>query len=501
MAFLFALVLFLFSMVGCGGVDSSSSDDGSPTQSATTTVASSVDGEMSTTLNRTSEHTSTTTTEWKTTTQKTTEKTKTICPTRPPSPTTTTVRTTQPTVAPVSRLPEVKYFANDHNTYYTDIVNLKNGGYAVAGVKYTNDYMLSLIRIYDSNSQFENEYLFGDGNGYDKIACCINGGFVAASYNPPCLTKISSDFRVEWVAAYEDVALEGIVEDVEEIDSNCYAVLFSRTPSDDKTLKVTFLDGKGNVTESIELMKSIDISDGDIITDGNEGFYLVLTCNKELSSKYDLLKAKYDSSKGQEVVVMHFDADKKLTWAKTLGGGGKDWVEESATDSNGNFYIAIGTDWQQADSFWDMSFDRLSQYRRMLVKLNKNGDIVYRTPLSNKGMAVDQVFGIHIKDNKAYVVGMSDYFDGYQEKYPCEQISPSEKGKRIFCVYNVCIDGKGKELNRKVFRYYITDIPCDSVMLSNGSVVIGGSVSTIENPFNVKFPSGVDHMASLFIYE
>ncbi len=402
-----------------------------------------------------------------------------------------------------SILPEVKFSVNDNNVWFTDMVNLPNGGFAVAGTKDTYDYILSLIRIYDENAKLQNEYLFGDGNGYEKIACCVNGGFVAASYNPPYLTKISSDFRVEWVKPYEDVTLEGIVDDLEEIYPNCYAVLFSRTPYDNKTLKIAFLDDRGNVTETIELMKNVDISDGDIIPDGKDGFYLVLTCNKELSTKYDLLKANYDSSKGYEVVVMHFNAEKSLTWTKVLGGGGDDWIEEATTDDNGNFYLAVGTNWYGADSFWEMGVERSHPYRRMLVKLDKNGDIVYKLPLSAKGMAVDQVFGIHIKDGKAYVVGMTDYFDGYQIKYPCEQILPEEKqkGERVFCVYNACIDNDGNELDRKIFRCDINNMPCDSALLSNGTLVIAGKVSVDENPFNLEFPSGVDSAAALFKYK
>ncbi len=399
-----------------------------------------------------------------------------------------------------SQLPEVKFNVLDNSVRYTDMITLPNGSYAVAGVKYTHDYILSLIRLYDKNSQLQNEYLFGDGNGYEKIAPCSDGGFIAASYGPPYLTKISSDFRVEWVTAYERIELEGIVEDVAEIYSGYYAILFSRTPYDDKTLKMAFLDSMGNITETFELMKSVDISDGDIIPDGKGGFYLVLTCNKELTGKYELLKENYSNSKGSEIAIMHFDSEKKLTWVKTIGGSGDDWVEESTMDENGNFYLAVGTNWYGADSFWEMGVERSAPYRRMLVKLDKNGNLVYKVPLSAKGMAVDQVFGIHIKDGKAYVVGMSDYFDGYQVKYPCEQISPSEKGSRVFCVYNVCIDSNGNELDRKIFRCDINNEPCDSVMLPTGNLVIAGSVSSDDNPFDLEFPSGVDSAAALFIY-
>ena len=305
----------------------------------------------------------------------------TICPPVPND--FTTENTQQETVAPKGILPEVQYNSLDSDVKYTDMVALSNGGYAVVGVKETYDYPLSLIRIYDNVSQLKKECLFGEGNGYEKFAACFDGGFIAASYNPPCLTKISKDFRVEWVKAYENVELEGIVEDVEEIDIGCYAVLYSRTPYDKKTLKMAFLDSRGNVTDTVELMKSVDISDGDITPDGRGGFYLILTCNKELSNKFDLLKSEYDSSKRNEVAIMHFDRDRKLTWVKTIGGGGDDWVEEATMDENGNFYIAVGTNWYGADAFWEMGVERTMPYRRMLVKLDKNGNLVYKVPLSN----------------------------------------------------------------------------------------------------------------------
>ena len=44
-------------------------------------------------------------------------------------------------------------------------------------------------------------------------------------------------------------------------------------------------------------------------------------------------------------------------------------------------------------------------------------------------------------------------------------------------------------------------MPCDSVMLPNGTLIIAGKVSAYENPFNLKFPSGVDASAALFIYK
>lgn len=404
-----------------------------------------------------------------------------------------------------SRLPEVKFSAKDSNVQFTDMVNLSDGGFAVSGHRFTEDLIYSIIQIYDEDSNFKNEYSYGGGNGFDKIADCKDGGFIATSYCPPCVTKINSDLETEWFMPYENLEFEGTVQDIEEITPDLIAVLFVSLNSSDfsKTLKLSFLNKDGILIETVDLMKNIDPQDADLIADGKGGFYLLSACNESLADKYPLVASGYNKSKATEAIIMHFSSERELVWAKTLGGGGNDWIEEATVDSDGNFYIAIGTDWYGADSFWDMSVERSMPFRRMLVKLDKNGKIIYKVPLSNKGMAVDQIFGINIKDNKAYVVGMTDYFDGYQIKYPCEQILPQEKerGERVFCVYNVCIDSNGKELDREIFRCDINNTPCDSELLTNGSFVIAGSVSADNNSFNLNFPSGVDRLAALFLYK
>ncbi|MBR7132065.1 MAG: hypothetical protein IKD04_00890 [Clostridia bacterium] len=408
------------------------------------------------------------------------------------------------TVVVESRLPEVKFSVRDSNHRFTDMVNLPNGGFAVSGHRVTEDLVYSVIQIYDENSNLNGEHFYENGNGFDKIAVCSDGGFVAASYCPPCITRINSDLETEWFMPYESIEFEATVHDIEEISPDIIAVLFVSVNSSDfgRRLKISYLNKAGELIETIDLMKNIDPQDADIIADGNGGFYLLSACNESLAEKYPLVAESYDSSKATEAIIMHFSAERELIWAKTLGGGGDDWIEEAVIDSNGNFYLAVGTNWYGADSFWDMSVERSMPYRRMLVKLNKTGDIVYKVPLSNKGMAVDHVFGIHIKDDMAYVVGMTDYFDGYQIKYPCEQILPEEKqkGERVFCVYNACIDKDGKELDRKIFRCDVNNEPCDSALLLNGSLVIAGKVSADENPFDLKFPSGVDFAAALFVF-
>ena len=400
-----------------------------------------------------------------------------------------------------SRLPEVKFSAKDSNVRFTDMVSLQNGGFAVSGHWYTETKIESIIQIYDKNATLENEYMYynKNSNGFDKMALCSDGGFIAASQY---LTKINSDFETEWSVAYEENTKFRQVFDIEEINPNCYAVAFASFDDVMKMqLKIVFLDKNRELVETIDVVNDIFAEGTDMISDGNGGFYLLTSCNKSTADKYPLVAENYDSSKATEGIIMHFSANRELIWAKTFGGGGNDWVEEATIDNNGNFYLAVGTNWYGADSFWDMSVERSMPYRRMLVKLDKKGNIVYKLPLSNKVMAVDQVFGIHEKNGKVYAVGMADYFDGYQVKYPCEQILPQEKGERVFCVYTVCIDKEGKELERKIFRCDINNTPCDSALLLNGSSVIAGSVSTVDNPFDLNLPSGVDRLAALFLYK
>lgn len=401
-----------------------------------------------------------------------------------------------------SVLPNVKYSLNDSNVKFTDITNLPDGSFAVSGHRYTEDSINSIIQIFDKNSVFQKECLFKNGNGFDKISACSDGGFIAASYCPPCITKVNSDFEIEWFMPYENIEFEGTLQDIEEISPNLIAVLFVslNSPNFERRLKLSFLNKNGNLIETIDLMKNNDPQDADIIPDGQGGFYLLTSCNESLANKYTLVAENYNNSKATEVAVMHYSSNRQVTSVKTFGGCGNDWIEEATIDSNGNIYLAVGTDWNGADSFWEMSVNRSMPFRRMLVKLDKNGNIIYKVPLANQGMAVDQVFGIHIKDGVAYVVGMSDYFDSYQVKYPCEQISPSEKGNRVFCVYTALIDTNGKEINRNIFRCDINNAACDSTMLPSGTLIIAGSLSAYENPFNITFPSDIDTFASLFLF-
>ncbi len=217
-----------------------------------------------------------------------------------------------------NQLPEVKFSVKDSNVRFTDMVNLSDGGFAVSGHRFTYDLVYSIIQVYDENSNLKNEYSYGGGNGFDKIAVCSDGGFVAASYCPPCITKINSNLETEWFMPYENVEFEGAVQDIEEISPEIIAVLFVSLNSPDfsRRLKIAYLDQNGELIETVDLMKNFDPQDADIIADGNGGFYLLSACDKELAKKYQLVAENYDNSKATEAVIMHFSAERNLCGLK-----------------------------------------------------------------------------------------------------------------------------------------------------------------------------------------
>lgn len=397
--------------------------------------------------------------------------------------------------------PRVVYSFEEINN--RDMFPLENGGFVVAGERYTDDWIFSTLQIYDDNLSFVKEYSFRDGNGFTKIVQCSDGGFIATSYCPPCITKINSHFEPQWIRPYEDVEFEGIVHDIEEISSNLIAVLFVTINSNDfsRHLKLSYLDGNGERIETVDLGKNIDPQDAEIVADGKGGFYVLSTCNQSLANEFPLVAQQYESTKGTEAIIMHLSADREMIWAKTFGGMGSDWIEESTIDSNGNLYLAMATNWNDTDSFWDMPLDSTRPNRRMLIKVDFQGNLVYKVPLANHGMVVDQVFGIHTMDGKTYVVGMAEYYDGYQEKYPCAGMPDYDSNEYTFSVYILCIDDEtGEESKRNVFRCSAENSPSCSIMLKSGSIVMNGTVSGIENYLSLPLTEEMNKLTALFMY-
>lgn len=404
-------------------------------------------------------------------------------------------------------LPKVKFSAKNSDVRFADIINLSNGGYAVVGIRINENFAHSIIQTYDKNLNLIKEYSYEYGYGFLKIAACSDGGFILSAENFDNIIKLNKNFETQWTAPFRDERELGYVQGFAEISPNRFSVVYDSYDDEHNNGRyyVSCIDNKGNFIKKVELMNKTDdlFYSQNIIADGDGGFYLFASCNESMAKNFPLIAKNYDSKKEKEVAVMHFSSDLKLTWVKTLGGKGEDWIEDSAIDSKGNLYIAVGTNSPLKDSLWDMEFKSNYPFRRMLVKLNKKGDLIYKVPLSAGGMASKQTFGIHIKDEKAYVTGMANYFDGYQDKYKCQQIafSESEVEGRLFCVFIACIDSKGNELSRNIFRCDINDTPYDSTTSANGTLIIVGSVSTNDNPFNVDFKLGIERMAAFFVYK
>ena len=146
------------------------------------------------------------------------------------------------TIVVKSRLPEVKFSDKDSNVRFTDMINLSDGGFAISGHRVTDDLVYSVIQVYNESSNLKNEYSYRDGNGFDKIAACSDGGFIAASYCPPCITKINSNFETEWFMPYENIETSGTVQDIEEISPDLFAVLFVSVDFTDfsRRLKISY---------------------------------------------------------------------------------------------------------------------------------------------------------------------------------------------------------------------------------------------------------------------
>jgi hypothetical protein len=240
------------------------------------------------------------------------------------------------------------------------------------------------------------------------------------------------------------------------------------------------------------------------VADGKGGVYLFTYCNQSTADKYGLIKKDYKGKDETDAAIIHFNAERKVDWSKIVSSTkGRDWIEEATIDQNGNFYIALGTDCKEKDKLWDMMYVHESiGNRRMLVKLDKKGNVVYKVPLTSDAMAVDHTHGILLNNGKVNVVGTAYYFDKYNSKYPCKKIGKEDEGDRLFVAYNLSIDDKkGKELHRDLFLNSVENEPRDSVVLNNGTVVIAGTVSAMYNSLDLTFYDDYDKLGALFIYE
>lgn len=419
-----------------------------------------------------------------------------------------------------SNLPEIFYSNEDANIYYNDIVSLKSGGFVVVGDKNTDTLAKSFVRMYDEQMNLVAENSdYGIGMGFDKVSVCDDGGIIVATSSTPYIMKLNSKLEKEWISNYEIIESSAVLHDIEQVSTDCYAVLFdsvSSSKNGSRSLKITFLNNTGEVLGDEEILFDNENVNADIIADGNGGFYITAACDESVAEKYDLVAKVYDSTKNSEAAVMHFSKDRELEWVATLGGNGDDWCEGGTVDSEGNIYVAVCTHSPERDSFWDMEPNVLEPCRSMLVKLNNDGEIVYKYMLSNKGtipkrINEDRIYKVGTYEDAVYVVGISNYFDGIQEKYECKQFLSSENSENVFCIYIAAIDKDGKEIGRGIFRCdadifmssmnYGISAKYGAAILENDNIVICGSVSKDENSFDVSFETNETRKAALYVYK
>lgn len=416
----------------------------------------------------------------------------TICPPKP--------ETKEPT------LPQVKYSPTGNKKMFSDIINLYGGGFAVTGRTETEEEIIPIIRIYNDKCNLVKEHKIDLPWGFSRLIECSGGGFIALTEDMPYIIKISKDFKVEWTKEYKDPTGNASAYDIKEISPDCFVILYTDfNEENDMEHVISFFDSEGNVIEkqTFIVVESFNIS-GNIVADGKGGVYLFTYCNQSTVDKYKLCEKEYNREDETDAAIIHFNAERKVDWSKVVSSTkGRDWIEEAAIDQKGNFYIALGTDWKGNDKLWDMMYvDDSCGNRRMLLKLDKKGNIVYKVPLTSDAMGVDQTHGIHLNNGKVNVVGMAYYFDKYNSKYPCKKIDKEDEGDRLFVAYNLSIDDKkGKELHRDLFLNSVENEPRGSVVLKNGTVVIAGSVSAMFNSLDLTFYDDYDKFGALFIYE
>ncbi len=419
-----------------------------------------------------------------------------------------------------NRLPEIFCSNDDANTYYSDMVGLKNGGFVVVGDKNTDTLAKSFVRLYDDQMNLVAENSdYGIGMGFDKVSACDDGGIIVATSSTPYIMKLNNKLEKEWISNYGIVESSAVLHDIVQVSTDCYAVLFDSVLSSkpgSRSLKIAFLSNTGETLGDEEILFDTQNVNANIIADGKGGLYITAACDELVAQKYDLVAKVYDDTKNLEAAVMHFSKDRELDWVTTLGGNGDDWCEGGTVDSEGNIYVAVCTHSPESDSFWDMEADVLEPCRYMLVKLNNDGEIVYKHMLSNKGtipkrINEDRIFKMGMYEDAVYVVGISNYFDGIQDKYECEQFSSSESDDNVFCVYTAAIDKSGKEIGRGIFRCdanifassmsYGIIAKYGATILQNGNIVICGSVSKDENSFDISFETNETQKAALYVYK
>ncbi len=365
----------------------------------------------------------------------------------------------------------------------------------------------SVIDVYDEDLVLQNSYRSSYLDGYQLIACA-DGGFLMDCRDH--LQKFSAQLDPEWSLYLLKPSEHVSVAAMTQLSDGAFAVIYRKPHSELENHMAWYL---ALFTEEGQALCQMDLKirdsgceDPALISDEKGGFYLVMSVSPEDTGAPGALRQALDSEKGREVAMIHYvpntakDAAWRIDSVQSVGGIGDEWCEEVAMDAQGNFYIALGNHGKTTDPFWgEMVYG--DYFRRMLVKVTPEGKVVYRVPLSGRSMAVDQVFGIHVRDGQVCVTGVSAICDGVLD--PCVADSLTEQDRYYrYAVYAATVDENGTLLSRRVFEYDQLEMgtPDGSVWLSDGRLLIGGAVCVLDNGFNLDFPEGTHSNRALFIY-
>lgn len=495
--------VLLLTTVGCGG-DKAQETDASAMAVTTSTIA--------TANTATAATTTITTTVVAATIRATAGKTNTPRPQSSATmPTTTTATTTTvPVILPAPmdgvtewELPQVVRQTEGYISQYTDMTYTADGRIIAIGEVYDAGLNpKTVIDVYGSDLSLLATYECDVW--YSDIVTSQDGGTVVARGNgASTVKKFSADFELEWSVEFEAYGFDVIITSLVELSDGTVGVLYAKPF--DSTWNLLWVSKDGQQLDKLSL-GHYDVQNGlaygaKLVADNNGGFYLFQTVTADTHS--------VDANKGYEVLVNHYVSENgvlRLDSSTAVGGVSDEWCDDAAVDNEGNYYIALSSSDTTRDAFWDEILPLGYGYmRRMLVKVSPTGEILYRVPLSGCGMAVDQVAGIHIRDGRVCVGGLSVFYDGVLDPNVAE--FDNNFPRDLYVAYAVCADAEGNILSRRVFRYNVMErgAPTDALWLPDGRMVLCGSVTKNDVDFGLEFEPeyayGTPADRALFVYQ
>jgi hypothetical protein len=239
-----------------------------------------------------------------------------------------------------------------------------------------------------------------------------------------------------------------------------------QTPSQDGDIKIPHgntdlfvfkIDVNGNLVWEKQFGGNNDELYGTIAACSDGGYILCSSSNSAKSG--DVI-----SSHGQDdFFVVKMDANGNKIWAKTYGGSNNDVPRSVIGDADGGCIITGYTN--SGDG--DLAGHRTSiDFDMWVVKLNKNGQIVWQTTLGGTGVDKGRNV-VRLPNGNIVIGGTTDSSDG------------DVNGKRgSNDIWVVMLNNAGKKLWQKTFGTSYPDENEDLAVASDGSIVFTNTVLT-----------------------